>query len=226
MKPLACKIIVIGAAFFLGLVAQGQAPRIPTKPTNSLLEHFQVLRKANNPALMTNALKGTRFPAGTGTVTISRTEIQPVLMPAALPPAATNSPLITTPTNLPLPNLAAKPTAATNTVAGPAAAPPLVVTTNSIASTNAAPAEVEEPDGSSGILAQLKAQEQALRVQEKQPVNGEQAQVVALGTNELGDKLKDLEFTGEYVERFVRIPEGNAGKAKFTRFLVPVFRRK
>lgn len=36
----------------------------------------------------------------------------------------------------------------------------------------------------------------------------------------------NLEWTGQYVERFVRIPEGNSGKPKLVRFLIPVYREK
>jgi hypothetical protein len=35
-----------------------------------------------------------------------------------------------------------------------------------------------------------------------------------------------LDSTGEYVERYVRVPEGNSGKAKLIRFLIPVYREK
>ncbi len=45
-------------------------------------------------------------------------------------------------------------------------------------------------------------------------------------TNDLGGDIKQLEWTGEYVERYVRVPEGNSGKAKLIRFLIPVYREK
>jgi hypothetical protein len=45
-------------------------------------------------------------------------------------------------------------------------------------------------------------------------------------TNEVGGDINHLEWTGQYTERFVRVPEGNSGKAKLIRFLVPVYREK
>ena len=45
-------------------------------------------------------------------------------------------------------------------------------------------------------------------------------------TNDLGGDINQLEWTGEYVERYVRVPEGNSGKAKLIRFLIPVYREK
>ena len=45
-------------------------------------------------------------------------------------------------------------------------------------------------------------------------------------TTEVGDEINQLEWTGQYVERYVRVPEGNTGKAKLIRFLIPVYREK
>lgn len=45
-------------------------------------------------------------------------------------------------------------------------------------------------------------------------------------TDEVGGDINHLEWTGQYTERFVRVPEGNSGKAKLIRFLVPVYREK
>jgi hypothetical protein len=45
-------------------------------------------------------------------------------------------------------------------------------------------------------------------------------------TNEIGGEINHLDSTGEYVERYVRVPEGNSGKAKLIRFLIPVYREK
>ena len=47
-----------------------------------------------------------------------------------------------------------------------------------------------------------------------------------LGTNEVPIELNNLEWTGQYAERFLRIPEGNSGKPKLVRFLIPVYREK
>jgi hypothetical protein len=44
--------------------------------------------------------------------------------------------------------------------------------------------------------------------------------------NEIGGEINDLEWTGEYVERYVRVPEGNSGKTKLIRFLIPVYRER
>lgn len=41
-----------------------------------------------------------------------------------------------------------------------------------------------------------------------------------------GSEIDQLEWTGQYVERYVRVPEGNSGKAKLIRFLIPVYREK
>lgn len=45
-------------------------------------------------------------------------------------------------------------------------------------------------------------------------------------STEVGDEINQLEWTGQYVERYVRVPEGNSGKAKLIRFLIPVYREK
>ena len=45
-------------------------------------------------------------------------------------------------------------------------------------------------------------------------------------TNEIGGEINHLDSTGEYVERYVRVPEGNSGKAKLIRFLIPVYRER
>ena len=47
-----------------------------------------------------------------------------------------------------------------------------------------------------------------------------------LATNEAPIELDNLEWTGQYAERFLRIPEGNSGKPKLVRFLIPVYREK
>jgi len=39
-------------------------------------------------------------------------------------------------------------------------------------------------------------------------------------------KLSQLEPTGEYVERYVRIPSGQGSEPKLIKYLVPVFRLK
>ena len=45
-------------------------------------------------------------------------------------------------------------------------------------------------------------------------------------TAESPSEIGQLEWTGQYVERYVRVPEGNSGKAKLIRFLIPVYREK
>jgi len=45
-------------------------------------------------------------------------------------------------------------------------------------------------------------------------------------TNNAPAEVGNLEWTGQYVERFLRIPEGNSGKPKLVRFLIPVYREK
>lgn len=45
-------------------------------------------------------------------------------------------------------------------------------------------------------------------------------------TNAVDGEMSNLEWTGHYVERFVRVPEGDSGKAKLIRFLIPVYREK
>ena len=45
-------------------------------------------------------------------------------------------------------------------------------------------------------------------------------------TNDAPTEIDNLEWTGQYVERFLRIPEGNSGKPKLVRFLIPVYREK
>jgi hypothetical protein len=45
-------------------------------------------------------------------------------------------------------------------------------------------------------------------------------------TNRIGGEINHLDWTGEYVERYVRVPEGNSGKAKLIRFLIPVYREQ
>jgi hypothetical protein len=47
-----------------------------------------------------------------------------------------------------------------------------------------------------------------------------------LATNGAPIELDNLEWTGQYAERFLRIPEGNSGKPKLVRFLIPVYREK
>ncbi len=46
------------------------------------------------------------------------------------------------------------------------------------------------------------------------------------GSNDLSQQISDLEPTGQYVERDIRIPEGDSGGAKFVRFLIPVYKEK
>lgn len=46
------------------------------------------------------------------------------------------------------------------------------------------------------------------------------------GSNDLSEQISNLEPTGQYVERDIRIPEGNGGGAKFVRFLIPVYKEK
>ncbi len=48
----------------------------------------------------------------------------------------------------------------------------------------------------------------------------------AAATNDAPAEIANLEWTGQYVERFLRIPEGNSGKPKLVRFLIPVYREK
>lgn len=43
--------------------------------------------------------------------------------------------------------------------------------------------------------------------------------------NELGPEIKNLTPTGEYVERYMHVPEGNQGGTKLVKFLVPVYRQ-
>jgi hypothetical protein len=45
-------------------------------------------------------------------------------------------------------------------------------------------------------------------------------------TNNVPTEIGNLEWTGQYAERFLRIPEGNSGKPKLVRFLIPVYREK
>lgn len=42
----------------------------------------------------------------------------------------------------------------------------------------------------------------------------------------LASDLGQLEWTGQYVERWVRVPAGNAGQVKLIKFLIPVYREK
>ncbi len=52
-------------------------------------------------------------------------------------------------------------------------------------------------------------------------------QAVSAGVNELGDQLSQLESTGQFVERYVRIPARAAGEdPKVIRFYIPVFRMR
>jgi hypothetical protein len=52
------------------------------------------------------------------------------------------------------------------------------------------------------------------------------ARSTAVVTNTVLMEVANLEWTGQYTERFLRIPEGNAGKTKLVRFLIPVYREK
>jgi hypothetical protein len=47
-----------------------------------------------------------------------------------------------------------------------------------------------------------------------------------VATNNVPIEIGNLEWTGQYAERFLRIPEGNSGKPKLVRFLIPVYREK
>jgi hypothetical protein len=47
-----------------------------------------------------------------------------------------------------------------------------------------------------------------------------------VATNNVPIQIGNLEWTGQYAERFVRIPEGNSGKPKLVRFLIPVYREQ
>ena len=47
-----------------------------------------------------------------------------------------------------------------------------------------------------------------------------------VATNSALAEIGNLEWTGQYAERFLRIPEGNSGKPKLVRFLIPVYREK
>jgi len=47
-----------------------------------------------------------------------------------------------------------------------------------------------------------------------------------VATNSAPIEIGNLEWTGQYAERFLRIPEGNSGKPKLVRFLIPVYREK
>jgi hypothetical protein len=47
-----------------------------------------------------------------------------------------------------------------------------------------------------------------------------------IATNSVPAGIGNLEWTGQYTERFLRIPEGNSGKPKLVRFLIPVYREK
>jgi hypothetical protein len=47
-----------------------------------------------------------------------------------------------------------------------------------------------------------------------------------VATNSVPAEIGNLEWTGQYAERFLRVPEGNSGKPKLVRFLIPVYREK
>ena len=59
----------------------------------------------------------------------------------------------------------------------------------------------------------------------RRPAAGNSSKAEPL-TTEVGDEINHLEWTGQDVERYVRVPEGNTGKAKLIRFLIPVYREK
>ena len=46
------------------------------------------------------------------------------------------------------------------------------------------------------------------------------------GTNELKEQLSQLEPTGRYVERYIRIPASQNSEGRLVRCLIPVFRAK
>ena len=43
---------------------------------------------------------------------------------------------------------------------------------------------------------------------------------------EVDSQLEGLEWTGQYVERYIRVPQGNTGQAKLIKFLIPVYREQ
>jgi hypothetical protein len=53
-----------------------------------------------------------------------------------------------------------------------------------------------------------------------------EAKTVATGGKALSEQIGNLEPTGQYLERDLRIPEGNAGGARFVKFLIPVYKEK
>jgi len=52
------------------------------------------------------------------------------------------------------------------------------------------------------------------------------AKTADTGGNDLSEQISHLEPTGQYVERDLRIPEGNNASARFVRLLVPVYKEK
>ena len=60
-------------------------------------------------------------------------------------------------------------------------------------------------------------------------IRNQAAQCIAdpvVAANSVPAEIGNLEWTGQYAERFLRVPEGNSGKPKLVRFLIPVYREK
>ena len=85
-------------------------------------------------------------------------------------------------------------------------------------STKAVSGALIEPESGSeanSIVQQIKAQ--------AAPRNAKTADT---GGNDLSEQISHLEPTGQYVERDLRIPEGNNARARFVRLLVPIYKEK
>ena len=78
-----------------------------------------------------------------------------------------------------------------------------------------APIEPEAASGTNRTIHQIKAQATLSK-----------AKAASTGGNDLSEQISNLEPTGQYIERDLRIPEGNNGGARFVRFLVPVYKEK
>lgn len=84
--------------------------------------------------------------------------------------------------------------------------------TNTVSET---PIKAEAASSTNSILDQVKVKTVPSRVK-----------TAPAGSNDLSQQISNLEPTGQYVERDIRIPEGDSGGAKFVRFLIPVYREK
>ena len=93
-----------------------------------------------------------------------------------------------------------------------AASAPTPTLTNTVSET---PIKAEAASGTNIILNQFKIQTVPSRMK-----------AALAGRNDLSQQISNLEPTGQYVERDIRIPEGDSGGAKFVRFLIPVYKEK